>query len=92
MSVVSLTLGNYIMIAELLGLWVMLESNVHLKKYNDTQGHDVEYRLKVKSGEWRWFHSLGRLLRRENGLPLSYVGMFVDITEKKTFMKKHFLL
>ena len=32
MSVVSLTLGNYIMIAELLGLWVMLESNVHLKK------------------------------------------------------------
>ena len=32
MSIVSLTIGNYIMIAELLGLWVMLESNVHLKR------------------------------------------------------------
>ncbi len=32
MSIVSLALANYIMIAELLGLWVMLESNVHLTK------------------------------------------------------------
>ena len=32
MSIVSLVLSNYIMIAELLGLWVMLDSNVHLKK------------------------------------------------------------
>ncbi len=30
MSIVSLTLNNYIMIAELLGLWLMLDSNVHL--------------------------------------------------------------
>ena len=32
MSIVSLALSNYIMVAELLGLWVMLDSNVHLKK------------------------------------------------------------
>jgi hypothetical protein len=32
MSIASLTLGNYIMVAELLGLWVMLGSNVHLSK------------------------------------------------------------
>ena len=61
-----------------------------LKEYNDTisdysgrKNYDVEYRLKIKSGEWRWFHAIGRLLRRENGVPLSYVGMFVDITDKK---------
>ena len=61
-----------------------------LKEYNDTiadysgqKNYDVEYRLKVKSGEWRWFHALGRLLRRDNGVPLSYVGMFVDITDQK---------
>lgn len=61
-----------------------------LKEYNDTirdySGHknyDMEYRLKVKTGEWRWFHAIGRLLRRDNGVPLSYVGMFVDITDKK---------
>ena len=61
-----------------------------LKEYNDTindysgqSNYDVEYRLKVKSGEWRWFHAIGRLLRRDNGVPLSYVGMFVDITDQK---------
>ncbi len=61
-----------------------------LKEYNDTisdysgqKNYDVEYRLRVKSGEWRWFHALGRLLRRDDGVPLSYVGMFVDITDKK---------
>jgi hypothetical protein len=31
-DIVPLILGNYIMIAELLGLWVMLESNAHLKQ------------------------------------------------------------
>ena len=61
-----------------------------LKEYNDTisdysgqKTYDVEYRLRVKTGEWRWFHALGRLLRRDNGVPLSYVGMFVDINDKK---------
>lgn len=61
-----------------------------LKEYNDTindysgrKNYDVEYRLKTKSGEWKWFHAIGRLLRRDNGVPLSYVGMFVDITDQK---------
>ncbi len=61
-----------------------------LKEYNDIihdltgeRNYDVEYRLKTKSGEWRWFHAIGRILRRENGVPLSYVGMFVDITDRK---------
>ncbi|MBO6208791.1 MAG: hypothetical protein J6O73_17945 [Lachnospiraceae bacterium] len=26
---------------------------------------------------------MGRLLRHEDGTPLSYVGMFVDITDRK---------
>ena len=66
-----------------------------LKEFNDTiwdysgqKNYDVEYRLRTKSGEWRWFHAIGRLLRRENGVPLSYVGMFVDITDHKTTADK----
>ncbi len=35
------------------------------------------------SVEWRWYHAIGRLLRRDDGTPLSYVGMFVDINDKK---------
>ncbi|MCR4956694.1 MAG: PAS domain-containing protein [Lachnospiraceae bacterium] len=54
-----------------------------INDYSNKKTYDVEYRLKTKDGQWRWFHAIGRLLRRENGVPLSYVGMFVDITEKK---------
>lgn len=51
--------------------------------YSGKKNYDVEYRLKTKSGEWRWYHAIGRLLRRDDGTPLSYVGMFVDINDKK---------
>ncbi len=62
---------------------VLKEFNNTILDYSGNKNYDVEYRLKVKSGEWRWFHALGRLLRRDDGTPLSYVGMFVDITDKK---------
>lgn len=39
--------------------------------------------LRLKSGNTDGSMRLGRLLRRDNGVPLSYVGMFVDITDKK---------
>ena len=64
---------------------VLKEFNDTINDYSGKKNYDVEYRLKVKSGEWRWFHAIGRLLRRENGVPLSYVGMFVDITDKKKY-------
>ena len=63
--------------------FVLKEFNDTISDYTGKKNYDVEYRFKVKSGEWRWFHAIGRLLRRENGVPLSYVGMFVDITTKK---------
>ncbi|MBO7401425.1 MAG: PAS domain-containing protein [Lachnospiraceae bacterium] len=62
---------------------VMKEFYDTISDYTGRKNYDVEYRLKTKSGEWRWFHALGRLLRRDNGVPLSYVGMFVDITDRK---------
>ncbi len=62
---------------------VLKEFNDTISDYSGKKNYDVEYRLKTRNGEWRWFHAIGRLLRRDNGVPLSYVGMFVDITEKK---------
>lgn len=62
---------------------VLKEYNDTIRDYSGQKNYDVEYRLKIKNGEWRWFHAIGRLLRRDNGVPLSYVGMFVDITDKK---------
>ena len=63
---------------------VLKEFNDTISDYSGAKNYDVEYRFRVKNGEWRWFHAIGRLLRREDGSPLSYVGMFVDITDKKT--------
>ena len=59
-------------------------SNEAIADYSGRKNYDVEYRLKVKSGEWRWFHAIGRLLRRDDGTPLSYVGMFVDVNDRKS--------
>lgn len=63
--------------------YVLKEFHDTILDYTDQKSYDVQYRLKVKSGEWRWFHAMGRLLRRPNGVPQTYVGMFVDITETK---------
>ena len=62
---------------------VLKEFNDTISDYSGRKNYDVDYRLKTKNGEWRWFHAIGRLLRRDDGKPLSYVGMFVDITDQK---------
>ena len=61
-----------------------------LKEYNDTildytgqKTFDVEYRLLTKDRGWRWFHEVGRPSRREDGSPVTCVGLFVDVTDQK---------
>lgn len=63
---------------------VLREFNDTIQDYSGLKNYDVEYRRRTKSGEWRWFHAIGRLLRRDNGVSLSYVGMFVDVTDQKS--------
>lgn len=61
-----------------------------LKEYFDTiddytgqKTFEAEYRFKLKNDEWHWFRSSGRLSRRSDGTPESYVGLCIDITDKK---------
>ena len=51
-------------------------------KTNRTK-YDVNYRLKVRSGEYRWYRAAGNVSRRENGTPSMFIGIFVDITEQQ---------
>jgi PAS domain S-box-containing protein len=44
----------------------------------------VEYRWKVKSGEYRWFADSRKLVRDAEGNPLALVGVSRDITDRKT--------
>ncbi len=43
----------------------------------------VEYRWKVKSGEYRWFSDSRKLVRDAQGNPIALVGISRDITERK---------
>jgi two-component system NtrC family sensor kinase len=44
---------------------------------------EVEYRWKVKNGEWRWFSNNHTVIRDENVRPIAIVATARDITERK---------
>lgn len=45
--------------------------------------YDVEYRLKTKEGQYRWFQARGMSLRDEQGRSYRVAGSLTDITELK---------
>ena len=51
--------------------------------YTGQKTYDVRYRLLTRNAGWRWFHAAGRLSRREDGSPITFVGFFVDIDDEK---------
>ena len=46
-------------------------------------GISAEYRLKSRSGEWRYFHDQARVIVDESGKPVSVQGAMLDITARK---------
>lgn len=51
----------------------------HLNDKSGKTPFDIEYRLKIKSGEYRWFRARGQTRRDAHGSPLRVVGALVDI-------------
>jgi len=51
--------------------------------YTGEKTYDVEYRLHTGKAGLRWFHAAGRLSRREDGSPISFTGLFIDIDDEK---------
>ena len=49
---------------------------------------DIEIRLKVKDGEYKWFRGFGQVARDHLGNPLRMVGSIQDIHEKKIAEEK----
>ena len=45
--------------------------------------YDVEYRLRTKSGEYRWFSARGQAIWNERGVPIRMSGSLRDITKTK---------
>lgn len=51
----------------------------HLNDRSGRTPFDIEYRLKMKSGEYRWFRARGQTRRDASGSPLRVVGALVDV-------------
>ena len=46
--------------------------------------YDVEYRMKTRAGDYRWFHSRGQAVRGGDGRPVRLVGSVSDVTARKS--------
>ncbi|MGA1791956.1 MAG: PAS domain S-box protein [bacterium] len=47
--------------------------------------YEAEYRLRTKSGDWKWILGRGKVVKRDkNGNPLRITGTLLDITNRKT--------
>jgi len=44
---------------------------------------NVEYRVRARDGGTRWMMSRGRCFRDANGVPVRYLGVVIDITDRK---------
>ncbi|MDR2578161.1 MAG: AmmeMemoRadiSam system protein B, partial [Chitinispirillales bacterium] len=56
---------------------------------NDRTGrtpYNVEYRLMLKDGQYRYFHAFGTTLRDSAGVPQRVAGALMDVTEKRQMM------
>jgi len=61
---------------------VMAALTAHLE--GRTPFYESEYRLRAKSGEWKWIHDTGQVVNRDkSGKPLRAVGIHLDITRGK---------
>lgn len=54
--------------------------SAHLMDFSGHTPFDIDYRLQLKSGEYRWFHASGTTLRDAKGAPLRVAGTIRDIS------------
>ena len=67
---------------------VLKEYNETLSDYTGQKTYDVEYRLRTKNRGYRWYRAVGKPTRRPDGSPITYIGVFIDITEQKKMMQE----
>ena len=67
---------------------VLREFNETISDYTGQKTYDVEYRLLTKNRGYRWYRAVGKPTRRPDGSPITYIGVFIDITERKELMQQ----
>jgi len=67
---------------------VLKEFHETISDYSGETTYDVEYRLLTKNRGYRWYRAVGKPVRRPDGSPITYLGVFFDITERKEMIRK----
>ena len=67
---------------------VLKAFNETISDYTGQKTYDVEYRLRTKNREYRWYRAVGKPTRRPDGTPKTYVGVFLDITGRKEMIQE----
>ena len=67
---------------------VLKEYRETIYDYTGQKTYDVEYRLLTKNRGYRWYRAVGKPTRRPDGTPVTYVGVFIDITDRKEMMQE----
>ena len=67
---------------------VLREFNETIDDYSGKKTYDVEYQLLTKDRGYRWYRAVGKPTRRTDGTPITYVGLFLDITDQKELMNR----
>ncbi len=67
---------------------VLKAFNETIADYTGKKTYDVEYRLLTKNRGYRWYRAIGKPTRRSDGSPITYVGVFLDITDQKDMLDK----
>ncbi|MDL2336591.1 MAG: PAS domain-containing protein [Pseudomonadota bacterium] len=62
---------------------VLAAFTAHLTDRTGRTPYNVDYRLKCKDGEYRWFRARGQTKRSADGTPLRVVGALADISLQK---------
>lgn len=62
---------------------ILKDLSDHLNNLSGKSPYPMEYRLKHKNGEYRWFRADGATIRDEQGVPLRVAGSMYDITMEK---------
>jgi PAS domain S-box-containing protein len=49
-----------------------------------TSKYEVEYRIKAKSGDYKWFYDIGSVIQKDDsGKPMTLAGLVLNITDRK---------
>nr|WP_322907269.1 PAS domain-containing protein [Paenibacillus sp. SGZ-1009] len=72
--------------------WVLQAFSDHLLDHSGRTPYDIQYRLQLKTGEYRWFRATGTTMRDPKGVPLRVAGALIDVHDRYISDEKHQML